>query len=158
MRQVAAARLASIRTEGSPPPRSREAQTAEEAGQGEQEHPAGREQEGSRAGERGADPGSGEQAGLDLDEGITGEGDGKTAEDRAGEDGDEGAGFHQAVAADQLVLRDQLRDNAVLDRAEEGGLSPHQEDDREQRGMLCDKARDGSAHDEDLRELDQRIR
>ena len=43
------------------------------------------------------------------------------ARDRADENGDEGAGIHQRVAADQLALAQVLRHQRILERAEDGG-------------------------------------
>ncbi|MCY1444176.1 hypothetical protein D9M71_606320 [compost metagenome] len=73
----------------------------------------------------------------------------------AGEDRQEGAHFHQAVAADQLFLAQGLGHDRVLHRAEHGRMGAHAEQRQEhQQGHLGHDANGPDRHDRDLGQLD----
>ncbi|MNC08207.1 hypothetical protein D3C75_557870 [compost metagenome] len=75
--------------------------------------------------------------------------------DGAGEDGQEGTGFHQPVAADQFFLAQGLRQDRVLHRAEQRRVSPHAEQRHQhQRQVVGDEAERAYRHDRDLGQLD----
>ena len=75
--------------------------------------------------------------------------------DGAGQDGQKGAGFNQRVAAQQFFLFQCLRQDRVLDRAEQRGLSAHQEQHAEhQRQIAQQHTGRAGHHDRNLGELD----
>ena len=76
------------------------------------------------------------------------------AEDGAEQDGDERPHLDQAVAADELLGREVLREDRVLQRAEEGRLNAEEEEDREEHGLVADDHRDrAERHDANLEQL-----
>ncbi|MNM82627.1 hypothetical protein D3C81_946600 [compost metagenome] len=80
----------------------------------------------------------------------------QAADQGADEDGDEGAGLDQRIAADQLVLVQVLRQDRVLHRAEQGRVQAEQEQAGEQQLQAVQgEAGAGDQHDGDLQQLDQ---
>ncbi len=77
------------------------------------------------------------------------------AEHRAEEDRKERSRLDQGIAADQLVLRQVVGQDAVFERPEEGGLGAHQEQNGQQQPDIADEEGNGGrAHDNDLEQLD----
>ncbi|MNO67744.1 hypothetical protein D3C76_585550 [compost metagenome] len=75
--------------------------------------------------------------------------------DGAGEDGEEGAGFHQPVTAHQLFLAQGLRQDRILHRAEQRRVGPHTEQRHQhQPQMVGDKAQRTNRHDHDFGQFD----
>ena len=73
----------------------------------------------------------------------------------AQQDRDEGPRLHPGVTGDQLVATQLLRQDAVLDRAEVGGLGPHQKQHRQQKPDVTQhEAQARDRHDRDLGELE----
>ncbi|MCU0242930.1 MAG: hypothetical protein MUF51_10965 [Vicinamibacteria bacterium] len=74
--------------------------------------------------------------------------------DRAQDDGRHRAHLDHAVAPRQALLRQQLRQQAVLRRREEGAVCAHQEDaGQEQRQAALRQGEERQAHDEDFEDL-----
>src|SRR4029077_21066442 len=81
-------------------------------------------------------------AGGSDDERAVVEDDETAAEDRAEQKREEGAGFDQRVAGDELVRVEMLRQQRVLDRAEDGRMRAEAEQrDEQQRKDLQPQAR-----------------
>ena len=79
-----------------------------------------------------------------------------SADDRANQDGDEGAGLDQCVAAHQLLRAQMLRQQRVLDRPEESRVRAQQEQTAEQkRKIVRDEPDRSHRHDRDFQQLDQ---
>ncbi|MNF32832.1 hypothetical protein D3C84_136310 [compost metagenome] len=100
-----------------------------------------------------AEHGDQQAAGGDPQHAVRGAGE-QAAGQGADQDGDEGAGLDQRVAADQLVLVEVLRQDGVLHRAEQGRLQAEQEQRGEQQfEAVCPEAGTGDQHDDDLQQL-----
>ena len=77
--------------------------------------------------------------------------DEQPAEQGAAEDGDIGAGFDQAGAAEHFVALEVLRQDRIFDRAEERRVNPHRRQRGEQqRDVVEQKAGRPEQHDPDL--------
>ena len=75
---------------------------------------------------------------------------------RADQYGDEGAGFHQRVAADQFLLLQVLGQDGIFHRPEQGRVGSHQEQGGEQqRQAVAGETEGGDQHDADLEQLDE---
>src|SRR5262249_39962449 len=78
------------------------------------------------------------------------------ARDRARQNRDEGGRLDEGVAGDELVLVEMLREDAVLDRPEQGRVRAHEEQDREQQRRAAGSKRERTdRHEQDLDELDE---
>jgi hypothetical protein len=77
---------------------------------------------------------------------VSGERREDAAGDRAQEDGDEGAGFDQRVAADQLGFLEHLGQERVLYRAEQRGLRADQKQRREEPAEIAREKTPGREH------------
>ena len=104
---------------------------------------------------RDAERRDGDEEEADPDEAIRPDREDEPARRRAQDDGEEGRHLAEAVGARELPLREDLGQDAVLGRAEEGRLGRHQEEDGQKR---LDTARQegerAQAHDGDLARLD----
>jgi hypothetical protein len=79
----------------------------------------------------------------------------QAAEQRAEQDGDEGAGLDQRIAADQLLVLQVLRQDRVLDRPEQRRVQAEQEQPGEQHGEAVQpEAGAADQHDGDFEQLD----
>ena len=117
----------------------------------------GRRGRHAEAGEIAEQRGDHHAAGRDLDRNPSGE-------DRSGENGDVGPRFDQPGAGEHFVLVQVLRQDRVLDRAEEGRVHAHSEKSQEhqrngqRRGQIADpgehKPDAADRHNADLRQLD----
>ena len=77
--------------------------------------------------------------------------DQQPAGDGAEQDGDEGAHLDQAVAADEFVVLQVLRQDRVLDRAEQRRVHAQQRQrDEQQREVALPEAGETDRHDRDL--------
>ena len=77
------------------------------------------------------------------------------AGNRAEQNRQKGAHLHQGVAGHQFPGRQMLRDDRVLDGAEEGGLQAHAEQHRQKEiDGVEEKAHRRERHDEDFHQLD----
>ena len=72
----------------------------------------------------------------------------QTARDGAEQDGEKGSGLDHRVAGDQFIGMQVLRQDRVLDRAEQRRLCAHQKQHRHQRpDVLAEKRRRRAGHD-----------
>ncbi len=78
----------------------------------------------------------------------------RTARHGSGQDGEEGRGLDQAVARDEFVVAQMVRQDAVFQRPEHRRLHAEAEQDGQQAGHAAGEERvGGQAHQQDLRRL-----